>query len=132
MPYYDFLNKKTGEIKSLFFRMNEEKKYIDSDGFEWERQFSIPCASIDTKNDPLDHKKNLQKIHNTKGTVGDMMDFSREQSEKREEKLGSDPLRNKVYENYKNKTGRDHPEKRKETLKKLTKEVMIKLDKKYK
>lgn len=132
MPYYDFLNKKTGEIKSLFFGMNDEKKYIDSDGLEWERQFSIPCAAVDTVIDPFDHKKGINKIDSTRGTIGDMQTFSEEQSRKREEKLGSDPIKTEMYKKYKQTRNKEHPQERAEKVKKLTKDVMIKLNKKLK
>jgi len=44
--------------------MNDDKKYIDESGYEWERQLTIPYTSIDStsKINPLDHKKGLEKL----------------------------------------------------------------------
>jgi hypothetical protein len=134
MPYYDFLNHKTGEIKTLFFGMNEDKIYVDSDGYEWKRQFSVPMAAIDTQNDAFDDKKNLEKIKNTKGSLGDILDYSKEQSIKREEKLGTtDPKKQAYYDKYAaDRNGKRHLNEKKEKLEKTIKEVTIKYNKRNK
>ena len=44
-----------------------------------------------------------------KGSVGDMLDYSKELSEKRAEKNGGvDPVKQKYFRNYEKKTGKKH------------------------
>jgi len=130
MPYYDFLNEKTGEIKSLFFHMTEEKEFIDTDGYKWVRQFSIPTASIDTKWDANDPNDFIEKTAKKRGSIGDLWDKSAELSKERERKLGKDPQKEKLYENYsKSRRGKLHPDLRKKKLKeKFANNKFIELD----
>lgn len=134
MPYYEFLNEKTGETKNIFFNMNDKKEYIDNDGYQWIRQFISPNASINSKIDPFDHKKSLEKLKETRGTIGDMQDFSKEQSLKRADKLGhQDPVRQKFYDKYAaERGGKRHIEERKELLQKNLKDAQIKIKSKLK
>lgn len=118
MALYDFRNPETGEIKEFYFSMNDEKKVV-IDGVEWQRLFSIPNASIDTKIDPFSEKSFMKVTENKKGTIGDIWDRSKEMSEARASKLGSDPLKEKTFDDYsKTRRGIEHPLKKKEKLKK--------------
>lgn len=121
-----------GEIKEIFQNMADKHEY-EENGIKWNRIFTKPNSSIDTSIDPLDHKKALQKIRNSKGTIGNMQDFSKEQSEKRKEKMGIDPVKQKFFQDYSDKRGgKVHIDQRKEQAKKITENIMIKLDNKIK
>jgi hypothetical protein len=122
MPIYLFQNPETDEVKEVVLGMNDPKVY-QNDGVNWVRLFTIPNAAIDTRVDPHS-AKDFVKATNKKGTIGDLFDRSAELSEKRKEKIGHDPLKEKYYENYsKTRKGKKHPDviKREKTdsLKKL-------------
>ena len=92
--------------------MNEEKKYIDEKGNEWERIFTIPQAVFDSSEniDPFSEKQFADVTGKKKGvTIGDLWDKSEELSKKRIEKYGTDPIKNKAVNKYIKKTGKMHP-----------------------
>lgn len=107
--------------------MNDEKKYIDEKGIQWFRVWSqAPNAGIDSISiDPFDDKKNLEKIKNTKGSIGDMMDYSKEQSDRRTEKLGkTDPKKQEFYDRYASERGgKRHINEKREKLQEIVKNV---------
>ena len=110
MPLYDFQNPETGEIKEICLSMKEDKVYIDKEGVEWVRLFSIPNAAIDTEIDPYSSKDFKKITDNKKGTYGDMLDRSRELSEKRISKDVKDPVQQKWVKDWsKKRGGRKHP-----------------------
>ncbi|MBT7437989.1 MAG: hypothetical protein HN786_05135 [Cellvibrionales bacterium] len=86
--------------------MNDEKKYVDDDGVEWKRVWSLPQLSTEASIDPWDNADFVNKTANTKGTLGDMMDRSQELSQKRADQNGGvDPVKEKYYENYSKQRG---------------------------
>lgn len=109
MPIYLFKNPKTGITKEIIQKMNDEHTY-EEDGVKWERVFLVPNASIDTKVKPDDKVKFIEKTGNMKGTVGDMLDYSAELSEERAKSSddGQDPVKKKMFSDYKKKTGKKH------------------------
>lgn len=131
MPFYAFSNKDTGEIRDIFFHMNDDKVYNGEDGTEvgvWVREFLSPNASIDTHAD-IYSPKDFAKVTNKKGTIGDMWDRSAEMSAKRTEKEGIDPFKQKYFDNYK-KThkGQEHYLEKREKGKEVLKKVGISVD----
>lgn len=105
MPLYPYKNPKTGEVKDIFQGMNDEHIYSE-DGVEWKRVFLSPNASIDTKADPFSQDDFRERTGAKKGTVGDMLDYSAEMSEKRAEKCGGvDPVKKKYFDEYAKKRG---------------------------
>jgi len=82
MPFYTFQHPKTEEIIDIFFKMNDEKKYIDEKGIAWNRVFYPPTFAFDTMIDPHDEKAFIKKTEKG-GTVGDLFDISKEMSERR-------------------------------------------------
>lgn len=93
--------------------MNDPHIYVDESGIEWERIFTSPNTSIDTKSDPFS-EKDFVKTTNKKGTLGDLMDQSEDFSQRRKDKDGVDIVREKYYDNWsKKRKGRSHPDKRK-------------------
>ena len=90
--------------------MVEEKKYVDAKGVEWIRIFTVPQAATDTNINPLDAKDFAEKTGKKKGTYGDLLDQSKEASEKRKQKIGIDPIKKEYWDNYaKIRNGKRHP-----------------------
>jgi len=129
MPLYLYQNKKTGEIREILQSMNEVHEYNGEKGSEksWERIFTIPQASIDTKQDPFSTNDFLDRTKSKKGTYGNMMDYSKELSEKRASVMGGvDPVKQNYYKEYsKNRRGAKHPDTFKKSFE--TKNVRIDL-----
>jgi hypothetical protein len=87
----------------------EEISYVDDEGVKWERVFYSPQTSVDTKIDPNDSNKFVEKTKG-KGTMGDLWDRSSELSEKREKIYGKDPVQEKYLRDYsKKRKGKSHP-----------------------
>lgn len=104
MPIYIYKHPESEQYEEVFQGMNDKHVYFDSDGLEWKRVFTIPNASIDSQIDPYSSKEFIQKTENKKGTIGDMMDYSKELSHNRAEKNGGlDPVKEKYYKDYSDK-----------------------------
>lgn len=117
MPIYQYQNPKTGEIKEVIQTMKEKHEYHEN-GVQWNRIFTVPTTSIDTKVDPYSAKDFLKKTENKKGTLGDMMDYSKELSEKRASQEGVDSVKQKYFDRYaESRKGKRHPTEIKENLK---------------
>jgi len=102
MPIYLFQHPESGEQVEVLLGMNEDKFYIDGDGIEWQRVFLAPNATIDAELDPFSSRSFIDKT-NSKGSMGDLMERSKEMSEKRKDKLGFDPVQKKYFEEYSKK-----------------------------
>lgn len=110
MPNYIFKNPTTGETIEVFQNMNDPHIYF-KDGTEWSRVFTVPKASIDTNIDPMSHRDWNLKTENKRGTIGDMMDRSKELSEQREKIMGQDLVKQKFFDDHRKKSrGRYHPD----------------------
>jgi len=132
MPNYEFINDLTGETKLLSFGMEDNKQYIDEDGYRWRRVFCNPQTSIDSLSniDAFSSRQFVDKTRSKRGNLGEMIDYSEELSQKRSEKLGTkDPVKQKYYESYASKRhGKRHLDERKEKLKELSnKEIVLNL-----
>jgi hypothetical protein len=112
MPFYTYKKESTGEYKDVYQGMNDKHEYRGENGDEddWKRVFYVPNASIDTQIDPHSSKQFTERTGNKKGTVGDLLDYSKEMSAKRAESNGGvDPVKQKYYENYsKQRNGAKH------------------------
>lgn len=102
MPLYVFENPNTGENIELIFGMNDEKVYVDDTGVEWKRVFLPTSHTMDGDIDPFSSKSFLDKT-SSRGKVSDLIDRSKEMSEKRKNKLGYDPVQKKYFEEYSKK-----------------------------
>ena len=110
MPIYLYKHPDTEEEIELLQGMNDDHEYTDSQGVEWQRVFFSPNMNLDSEVDPFSQADFLRATASKKGTVGDMLDLSKELSEKRAEKAGGvDPVKKKSQEDYKKRTGRDAP-----------------------
>ncbi len=106
MPYYLFSHPETEEIREIFFHMNDEKVYIDENGLKWSREFIVPQASMDTNIDPYSKRAFMDKT-NKAGTFGEMMDLSKELSEKRGG-VKNDPVKKQSVQDWKTKRKLKH------------------------
>lgn len=130
MPIYLFQNPKNLEIVEVFQGINEEHKYIDANGVEYQRVITAPFVSFDTKIDANSSSDFVNKTRNKKGTIGDLLNASKELSEKRGgEKY--DPIKKKYYKEYESKNGVKHASEiatiKKEKLKEKIKKSPIKV-----
>ena len=112
MPVYTFINPDTEKEIDVVQKMNEPHVYVDENGLEWKRKWTLPNATIDAEIDPFDKQAFSRKIDGGtgKGSVGELWDRSRELSEKRKQKLGYDPVKKKFLEDYsKDRKGKTLP-----------------------
>ena len=100
MPTYIFKHPSEDVHIEIIQRMKDEHVFIDDDGLEWQRVWSVPSANVFLNAD-VDSSK--QFVDKTKGrTAGQMWDYSKELSEKRKDKRGYDQVE-KSYEAKKEK-----------------------------
>jgi hypothetical protein len=112
MPIYTFIHPDTEEEVDVTQNMKESHVYIDENGLEWKRKWTLPNAQIDADVDPFDKQAFNRRIDASgKGTVGELWDRSRELSEKRKSKLGYDPVQKEYEKKYsKDRMGRELPD----------------------
>jgi hypothetical protein len=108
MPIYTYKHPTEERYEEVIQGMNDSHTF-SKDGVEWKRIFDIPNAAISSSNDPFNSNSFVEKTANMKGTLGDMMDYSSELSQKRAEKSGGvDPVKKKHFENYEKAVGKKH------------------------
>lgn len=93
MPLYIFSHPKTGKLIEIIQGINDIHEYTDDAGQKWNREFTVPNASIDTEIDPFSAKQFAEKTGKSKITYGQLLEKSKELSEKRAQKLGYDPVK---------------------------------------
>lgn len=114
MPIYLYQHPETEEVVEVVQGMNEDHSYVDNHGTKWTRLFTSPNANFDTQVDPFSRSDYLKSTENKKGTMGDLMDYSKELSQERASKNGGvDPVAEKFYSDHEKKTGQKHPTKAK-------------------
>jgi len=110
MPLYTYQHPETEEYTEIIQGMNDDHSYTDSEGIQWNRIFFAPNMSIDSEVDPFSQADFVRTTGSKKGTVGDMLDLSKELSRQRAEKNGGvDPVKEKSLKEYKKKRGIDRP-----------------------
>ena len=111
MPIYVYKHPEQEEYIEVLQGMNDEHVY-EQDGLAWERVFLAPNASIDSDVDPFNGRQFVDTTAAKKGTMGDMMDYSKELSMKRASKSGGvDPVKEKYYKKYSDeRNGTKHPQ----------------------
>ena len=85
----------------------------NSDEDCWERVYEIPQISMGNSTakrvDPYNHNEFVERTGKMKGNFGNMIDYSRELSEKRAADHGGvDPVKKKYFKNYEKKTVKKH------------------------
>lgn len=114
MPFYTYINPETEEVIDVSQSIHEKHAYIDKDGVEWKRVFTVPEVNTHgTLKSDCTSKQFSEYTKNQKGSFGDLWDRSGELSEKREKIYGKDPIKKKYYEDWSNKRkGKIHPKNR--------------------
>jgi len=107
VPIYSFQNPKTKEVKDIWLSMKSERKYIDEDGLEWTRVYSVPYLGMDTRIDPYSKNAFIEKTKR-KGTFGDLFDLSKEMSEKRGGSK-NDPIKRDFSKKWHEQRGKKPP-----------------------
>lgn len=93
MPVYIFEHPDKGEYKEIVQKMDDEHVYVDDEGLEWRRVWTLPTASVGLESDP---DSSQQFVDKTAGwNAGDMWDYSKDLSEKRKAKRGFDHIKKK-------------------------------------
>lgn len=108
MPIYVYKHPSREEYEEVIQKMNDPHTFF-KDGEQWKRVFLVPNASISSSDDPFNCNSFVEKTGKMKGTVGDMMSYSEELSQKRAEKNGGqDPVRAQHFKNYEKDVGKKH------------------------
>lgn len=102
MPEYIYENPETGEIVTVFQKIDDDHEY-SKDGLQYGRVFTVPNASIDSDLSSLSEEAFVRATANKKGTLGDLWDASKEASLKREQIHGRDPVKEKYFKKYSEK-----------------------------
>lgn len=110
MPLYSYCNPENeNEIVSIVQGMNDEHIY-SVDGVKWNRIYYVPQAAVVTKLDPFNKNQFIEKTGNSKGSMGDLLDRSKELSQERERIMGIDPLKEKAKKDWSaERKGKRHP-----------------------
>jgi hypothetical protein len=128
MPIYIFKHPKKEEYVEVVQAMRDEHTHVDEKGVKWERVYTLPNTSIDSKIDPHSPKDFLEKTRNKRGTIGEMMDYSRELSERRGGEI-NDPIVRKRNAEYKKQMGIEHSSEKKIRAKEKLKKLGITVEK---
>lgn len=135
MPVYEFVHPPTGEVISVFVKLDEPasaRAQQAVSGKLYKRVYSAPQASKDTRQGD----GTLHDYRRTTGeknlTVAEGWEISKEASAKRAELYGGvDPVKEQYYKDYERKTGGKHLDVKnremKERGKKLAEEWGIKV-----
>ena len=103
MPIYTYFRESTEEFVDVFQGMNDVHEYKGADGneYDWKRVYYSPQMAMDTQIDPFSSKQFNDRTRDKKGTVGHMLDYSAEMSDKRASQAGGiDPVKQKYFDNY--------------------------------
>jgi hypothetical protein len=112
MPLYTYINPKTKQTIDVVQSVHDEHIYIDKNGLQWNRVFTVPEVNTHgTLKAETSEKQFSEFTKNRKGTFGDLWDQSAELSEKRKKVYGGqDPVEKKYKANWsKKRKGRVHP-----------------------
>ena len=112
MPLYTYFRESTEEFIDIMQGMNDTHLYSGECGTQadWNRVYYSPQMSMDTQIDPFSSKQFNDRTRDKKGTVGHLLDYSAEMSDKRASQAGGiDPVKQKYFENYsKERRGAKH------------------------
>lgn len=110
MPTYIYQHPETEQYIEVFQKMNDEHIYFGEDGVQWSRVLIAPQLNTEAPIDPWSKNDFINKTANTKGDYGDLLDRSKELSNKRAlENGGVDPIKQKHLDNYaKQRGGKRH------------------------
>lgn len=103
MPIYTYFRESTEEFVDVLQSMNDVHEYKGVDGSEedWKRVYYSPQMALDTQIDPFSSKQFNDRTRDKKGTMGHLLDYSSEMSERRASQAGGiDPIKQKYFDNY--------------------------------
>lgn len=120
MPVYVYKHPNKEKFIELVQSMNEEHVYIDDSGLKWDRVWTNPQLNTDSNINPFDNAHFVNKTGSMAGSYGDMLDYSKELSDKRKSMNGGiDPVQQKYFKEYsKQRKGAKHPEEVKQKIEK--------------
>jgi predicted nucleic acid-binding Zn ribbon protein len=118
MPIYIYEHPETGEHIEVLQSMKEEHTYKDEEGVEWRRVFLSSELNTTGNIDPWNKNDFMNKTAGDSGSMGDLMDRSKDLSEMRAQQNGGvDPVQQKYFEDYKKRRGgKAHPSQKKKTI----------------
>jgi hypothetical protein len=123
MPFYLFQNPNNGKIVEIFQNMKDPHVFFDEKGLEYQRVLTVPNCAVDSKIDPFSSKDFAEKTRNKKGTIGDLLNKSKELSEKRGGE-SNDPVLKKYLSSYEGEKGVKHTSQiKKEKIEKANKKL---------
>lgn len=106
MPCYIFEHPKTKKRIEISQGMDAEHIYIDSKNVKWDRVFVNPQVNTDVVAlDPFNPADFNRKTASKNDKVGKLFERSKEMSERRKDKLGYDPVKEKWMKDYSAKRG---------------------------
>lgn len=119
MPVYLYSNPENeAEVVEIVQSINDDHVYSRG-GVKWNRVFTVPTSSVDTKWDADDPKSFVEKTGNKRGTLGEIQDKAKELSLQREKRDGVDHVKEQFYKDYSNaRAGKEHPDVKKRKMKK--------------
>jgi|TARA_B100000085_G_C18563135_1_gene520418 AMMECR1 domain-containing protein len=102
MPFYLYQHPKTEQIIEVMQSCKDKHEFIDSEGVQWNRVWTVPNASVDNCNDGTEEGF-MRYTQDKAGTIGDLWDASKESSEKRKQRYGEDKVQQKFFKDYSQK-----------------------------
>ena len=128
MPIYIFEHPHTGEQLEIVQSANENHRY-EQNGVEWRRVFTSPHLAVDSSVgiNVFSKEDFMRYTSNKKGTIGDLWDTSKEWSEARKEKAGVDTVQQEKFNGHFKRTGKKHPEQRRQDSEKRLKKMGVSL-----
>jgi len=111
MPTYIFQHPVSKKTIEIIQSIKEEHIYIDQDGVAWERVFTVPQLNTQDKLNEASSSKDFARVTSSqRGNFGDLMDRSKELSERRKKIYGKDPVKEKHFKDWsKKRRGKIHP-----------------------
>lgn len=109
MPLYSF-QASDGEAISVVMDTKqppESYRVQYKNGKSYKRVYDAPRISIDSR-PGVSESDFTRATSGKKMTIGQMQDLSKEMHEKRAEKEGQDPVKEKFYQNYEKQMGQKH------------------------
>ena len=135
MPVLDFQHEESGEIISVLVPLaapDKDRHVQEQDGKVYKRVYAAPLAAHDTKAKDGTYEDFTRVVANKKMSVGEAWKISKEMSEYREHKQGTDPVKESFYKEYAKNMGSEHPDvtkrKRLAEKEKLYKEMGLKIE----
>mgnify|MGYP001561240793 CR=1 FL=1 len=118
MPFYTYTTEDSKLSQDLFYHMTDEKpqEFVDEFNVKWVRDWGASRVQgvVDGKINAYSKSAFVEKTGKMKGNIGNLMDLSKELSQKRakESDTGKDPVAVAARENWsKERGGRRFPDK---------------------